>query len=99
MPDHLKPEKMNHFKDKFRRLSAQKPSPTLVAQLKFDSNRFIHPFQDRGITAREAARIQSIPDNFVFYVSRIHQLSQIGNAVPFFVSKVLAKFVRKMLLS
>ncbi len=97
LPPNLKPRMMNHFKDKFRRLKARKPSPTIIAHLKTDGNRFIHPSQDRSITAREAARIQSFPDSFIFNVSMTHQFSQLGNAVPYFVSKALARSVKRIL--
>ena len=46
------------------------------------SGRFTHPTQNRCITVREAARIQSFPDDFVFYGTKTSQMKQVGNAVP-----------------
>ena len=71
------------FKDKMRRIPAHKPSPTLVAHMAVDTYMYIHPTEDRTITPREAARIQSFPDSFDFsVVSFTSQYRQIGNAVP-----------------
>jgi len=46
------------------------------------SGEFTHPYLDRAITVREAARIQSFPDDFVFYGTKTSQMKQVGNAVP-----------------
>ena len=55
-----------NFKDKMRRMRWDKPAPTIVAHLAKDGYMFIHPFHDRTITVREAARFQSFPDGFEF---------------------------------
>lgn len=70
------------FQDKMKRLCKNRPSWTVVAHLAKDGYMFIHPTQERTITVREAARLQSFPDSFVFSGSRSDQFRQVGNAVP-----------------
>ena len=84
------------------RLISNKPAPTIAAS--FQSN-FIHPFLDRNFTAREGARLQSFPDDFVFEGMRtkmswekgLSQYQQIGNAVPPLLSYEIAMCIRNML--
>ena len=77
------------------------PSKTIIAHLYKDGNQFIHPDAEQGrtITVREAARLQSFPDDFVFCGSRTDQYKQIGNAVPPLFAEAIAKGMRKHLLS
>ena len=70
------------FKDKMRRIRWDRPAPTVVAHLARDGYMFIHPFFNRTITVREAARFQSFPDAFEFQGSMSSQFRQVGNAVP-----------------
>ena len=76
-----------------------KPSKTIIAHLYKDGNQFIHPdhTQKRTFTAREAARIQSFPDDFIFPCSRTQQYKQIGNAVPPLLAKHIAGVLKKYL--
>jgi DNA (cytosine-5)-methyltransferase 1 len=76
------PYSKEHFKDRYTRQSRRKPCSTIVAHLSKDGLMFIHPTQNRSLTPREAARIQSFPDWFWFPVARTHQFRIIGNAVP-----------------
>ncbi len=71
-----------NFKDRFTRQGRDKPCSTIVAHLSKDGLMFIHPTQNRSITPREAARIQSFPDWFRFPAARTHSFRLIGNAVP-----------------
>ena len=88
--------KRESFKDKMRRISPHKPSPTLVAHMAVDTYMYIHPTEDRTITPREAARIQSFPDSFDFSeVSFTSQYRQIGNAVPPLMAKAIAEEIMK----
>ncbi len=85
------------FKDKMRRITPHKPSPTLVAHMAVDTYMYIHPTENRTITPREAARIQSFPDSFDFsVVSFTSQYRQIGNAVPPLMAKAIAEEITKI---
>ena len=59
------------------------------------SGRFTHPTQNRCITVREAARIQSFPDSFIFYGTKTSQMKQVGNAVPPIFANIIAKSILK----
>jgi len=85
----------NH--NKYRNLTWDKPSPTIVSHLQKDGLLFIHPDekQARSITIREAALIQSFPPNFVFLGSNGHIYKMIGNAVPPLLAKKIAKGLKK----
>ncbi|MFB0520607.1 MAG: DNA (cytosine-5-)-methyltransferase [Desulfatiglandales bacterium] len=87
----------HNFQDKFYRLRWDAPCRTIVAHLAKDGNSFIHPEQNRALTVREAARIQSFPDDFIFTGSRTSQFIQVGNAVPPMLARVFARFFRKLL--
>jgi DNA (cytosine-5)-methyltransferase 1 len=62
-----------------------------------DLSEWIHPYEDRWITVREAARLQSFHDGFVFLGSEFQQLKQVGNAVPPLLGYAVASAFRHLL--
>lgn len=85
------------FKDRYTRQSRAAPCSTIVAHLSKDGLMFIHPTQTRSLTPREAARIQSFPDWFVFPHSRTTSFKLIGNAVPPLVAESIGEAVIRFL--
>lgn len=80
-----------NFEDKYYRLEWEGQSKTIVSHLHKDGNSFVHPTQVRSISVREAARIQSFPDDYIFCGSRGPQFIQIGNAVPPVIAEEIGK--------
>lgn len=85
------------YNGKFRRLRWDDLSPTVDTHFG-QAALFLHPDQDRALTAREAARIQGFPDSFAFEGSRTQRFRLIGNAVPPPMAARIAYFVRQALL-
>ncbi|EAE5720092.1 DNA (cytosine-5-)-methyltransferase, partial [Listeria monocytogenes] len=101
LPSNLKTHKNEkHFLDRFKSLRENDQSHTLVAHISKDGHYYIHPDlkQNRSITVREAARIQTFPDDYYFENSRTAAFKQIGNAVPVYLSNKIAKAIKDILL-
>ena len=88
-----------HFGNRYTVQVKNMPGRTIVAHLYKDGNLFIHPdsSQERTFTVREAARIQSFPDDFFFEGARTSQFKQVGNAVPPLLARACAKAIKKVL--
>lgn len=86
----------NTFNGKYRRLKMDDVSPTVDTRFG-DFRLFLHPTQPRGMTIREAARIQGFGDHFVFDTEERAAFRQVGNAVPPPVGRAVAQFVRTLL--
>ncbi|MCD8291754.1 MAG: DNA cytosine methyltransferase [Prevotella sp.] len=82
------------FKDKYYKLYADRPCRTITAHLKMDCLSHIHPSQIRSITPREAARVQSFPDDYLFLGAYLKTYMQIGNAVPVLMAKQIATVIK-----
>lgn len=96
----LPPELLGNqkFKTTWGRLKWDEPSPTIDTRFDAASNGTNnHPFLNRAITPREAARIQSFDDRFIFYGSKVRIRKQIGNAVPPLMAKAIADKIDKEL--
>ncbi|WP_273834179.1 DNA cytosine methyltransferase [Guptibacillus sedimenti] len=94
---YVPPYDLSKFHTRWKKLDPYKPSHTLVAHLGTDTYSHIHPYEPRGITVREAARLQSFPDSFIFNTSMGQAFKQIGNAVPPLLARGVAKAVKKNL--
>lgn len=79
------------FKDKFFRLSDSNLSKTITAHMYYDCHMYVHPKQDRGLSPREAARIQGYPDQYLFLGKPNEWYRQIGNSVSPLVSRAIAR--------
>lgn len=92
-------KKHNGHRDVYGRIDPAKPSPTMTtACINPSKGRFVHPTEHHGITARQAARLQTFPDNFVFSGGLMSAGIQIGNAVPVTLAEMLCRFLRDFML-
>lgn len=88
----------NIFKDKYFKLDETKICKTITSHMKFDCNMYIHPWEARGLSPREAARIQTFPDDYVIKGSQNQWYAQVGNAVPIKLAEVIGRSIMDFLV-
>ncbi len=79
------------FQDRLKRLVLKEPSWTVIAHIGMDGYMYIHPTENRTLSVREAARIQSFPDDFEFVGNQQETYVQVGNAVPPLLGKAIGE--------
>ena len=85
------------FKDKYYKLRECQVCRTITSHMKYDCNMYIHPWEARGLSPREAARIQTFPDDYIFTGPQNAWYAQIGNAVPVKLAYVIGSAIKKFL--
>lgn len=94
LPETLRPK--SYFANTYARLCPDRPAPTITRNFGTpSSSRCVHPFQNRALSTREGARLQSFPDAYRFYGGKTSKNLQIGNAVPPLLGCVLARTIRE----
>lgn len=98
LPPHVRrilPFREDIFHDRLKRLALDEPSWTVLAHIGMDGYMYIHPSEDRTLSVREAARLQSFDDDFVFTGNMREQYIQVGNAVPPLMGAKIAAQVKR----
>jgi len=104
LPDELVLDCHKYYKghqDVYGRMKSDKPSPTVTTRcISITNGRFGHPFENRGISLREAARLQTFPDEFIFKGDNLEQNSKmIGNAVPVEIARIFGQHIKEHITS
>jgi len=98
LPKGMKLARRSDHTRRYGRIDPDGLSGTILTKCDPHWGSFFHWSQDRALTVREAARIQSFPDTYRFYGSRVSQYEQVGNAVPPLLAKVLADHIKTAIL-
>lgn len=99
LPNGMKRARRSDHTRRYGRIDPDGLSGTVLTKCDPHWGTFFHYDQDRALTVREAARIQSFPDTYRFYGSRVSQYEQVGNAVPPLLARVLAEHIAQTLLA
>ena len=97
IPESLRRYRSDVFTDKYKRLSWDSLCRTITAHIAKDGYWYIHPDQHRTLSIREAARVQTFPDNFSLAGTQTHRYRQIGNAVPVLLAETVGREVLRSL--
>jgi DNA (cytosine-5)-methyltransferase 1 len=97
LPAGLKRARRSDHTKRYGRLHPDGLCSTILTKCDPHWGSFFHPVQDRVLSVREAARIQSFPDTYIFHGSTTQQYAQVGNAVPPFLAKAIGKTILKMI--
>lgn len=88
-------EHHNGHKDVYGRICMEKPGPTMTTGcINPSKGRFLHPYENHGITVRQAARFQTFPDDFIFFGGIMSSSRQVGNAVPVKLAEVILSQIK-----
>lgn len=98
LPDEFQPYRKDIFNDNYKKQNPKKPASTIVAHISKDGHMFIHPNEARSLTPREAARLQSFPDSYIFPRSRTATYKQVGNAVPPLMARAIGAAIKREIL-
>ena len=85
------------FKDKYFKLDETQICKTITSHMKFDCNMYIHPWEARGLSPREAARIQTFPDDYILTGAQNLWYAQVGNAVPVKLARAIGIGIMKFI--
>lgn len=85
------------FKDKYFKLDENQICKTITSHMKYDCNMYIHPWEARGLSPREAARIQTFPDDYVITGAQNSWYAQVGNAVPVKLAKAIGEGIMEFI--
>lgn len=96
LPEGMKKAKRSDHTKRYGRMRPDGLSCTVLTKCDIHWGAYIHPYQDRAISVREAARIQAFPDTFAFQGSRTEQYVQVGNAVPPLLGRNVAEAIRSI---
>ena len=97
LPEGLKKARRSDHTKRYGRLHPQEMCSTILTKCDPHWGSFFHPTQDRALSVREAARIQSFPDNYIFTGNLTEQFEQVGNAVPPLMAKAIGETIKKLI--
>ncbi|GAB4191867.1 MAG: DNA cytosine methyltransferase [Roseiflexaceae bacterium] len=98
LPAGMKRARRSDHTKRYGRLDPQGLCSTVLTKCDPHWGSFFHPTQDRVLSVREAARMQSFPDNYVFFGKLVHQYEQVGNAVPPLLARAIGQTIAKSLI-